>query len=323
LKFFSKEIDDFADYIIKELIQVKTEKFQEKKNAWFDYSFTQEQLGSFFKHIRDANFKDYNEFLELITNILVVRTDENLKFIRQQFNSVIKKRFHNIISTLQNSIKLNDVDRILPELLTSVLKSNTDIQQELQNISAWFNLAEQSSNLILNIETIIKTGIEITNSIYPNRKIHPEILDETDLYLSGAYCQQLIYITRILLDNIITHSGLESEDLKVKIRAAFDESKVNSSYTTILNLSFSNNINENIQLDELAGKLEKIKEKFNSSALKFENINFEGGSGFEKIKKILSIDLGGRKSSIDFYLSEQLIEVRLSLEVTIKTVSDD
>ncbi|MBC8986699.1 hypothetical protein H9X96_13020 [Pedobacter sp. N36a] len=264
LKTFSREIDNLADYIIKELIQVKTEKYLEKKSALFDYSFTQEALGSIFKHVRDANFKDYNEFLDLITNILIGRTEDNLTIVRDVLTNQVQEKFHLIITQLQNSIKLYEIDKHLPELSSSILKSNTDIQQELENIAAWFNLTEQSSNLILNNETIIKTAIEITNSIYPNNKIHPTINDETDLYLSGPYCSQLIYINRILLDNIITHSGLTTDSLNVIISANLDQTKETKEiYSTVLNLSYLNNIGPNINKELLKQKLDLLEDKFN------------------------------------------------------------
>lgn len=324
LRTFSKEIDDLADYIIKELIQVKTEKFLDKKVALFDYSFTQEGLGSIFKHIRDANFKDYNEFLDLITGILIRRTEENLATIRSVLIHQVNEKFHLIVTQLQNALKLNEIDKLLPELSSSILKSNTDIQQELENIAAWFNLTEQSSNLILNNETIIKTAVEITNSIYPNNKIHPAINDQTDLYLSGQYCPQLIYINRILLDNIITHSLLGTDTLNVVISANLDQTKETSEiFSTVLNLSYINNLSSGIDKQELRQKLDLLKTKFNDPKAKFENINFEGGSGLEKIKKILTIDLNIKEYDLDFVLDEENIEVKLSMRVTIKIVNDD
>lgn len=324
LKTFSKDLDDLADYIIKELIQVKTEKILDKKNALFDYSFSQEELGTLFKHIRDANFKDYNEFLELITTILINRTESNLSVIRGVLTKQIQERFHDIITQLQNSIKANDIDKQLPELSSSILKSNTDIQQELENIAAWFNLTDQSSNLILNNETIIRTAVEITNSIYPNNKIIPLINDDTDLYLSGQYCPQLIYINRILLDNIIMHSGLPPEDLKVTISANLDQTvQTEEAYSTVLNLSYSNNIHSDIEQTSLSTKLGKLKSKFNDPDSKFENINFEGGSGLEKIKKILTIDLNINDYHIDFVVLNNNVDVKLSMRVTIKIVNDE
>jgi hypothetical protein len=324
LRNFSKELDDLADYIIKELIQVKTEKYLDKSNALFDYSFSQDQLGSVFKHIRDANFKDYNEFLELITNLLVARTEEILTLIREILTNQIQSKFHLIITQLQNSIKLEDIDKLLPELSSAILKSNTDIQQELENVAAWFNLTEQSSNLILNIETIIKTAVEITNSIYPNNKIYPVIKDETDLYLSGQYCPQLIYINRILLDNIITHSGMGAEDLDVVISSNLDQTKETEEvYTTVLELSYTNNLHQDTDLKKLDEKLKHLAIKFNDPESKFENINFEGGSGLEKIKKILSIDLNVDDYGINFLVGNYSVEVKLSIRVTIKTVNDE
>src|SRR5690606_16791643 len=95
-------------------------------------------------------------------------------------------------------------------------------------------------------------------------KIIPLIKDDTDLYLSGQYCPQLIYINRILLDNIIMHSGLPPEDLKVTISANLDQTvQTEEAYSTVLNLSYSNNIHPDIEQTSLSTKLGKLKSKFN------------------------------------------------------------
>src|SRR5690606_8186997 len=107
------------------------------------------------------------------------------------------------------------------------------IQNELRNVSEWFHLSDPTTNLTLDLKSVIHTSLEITNSIFPNNKINPKSIDiDFDYPIVGAL--NLIYIVKILLDNIIIHSGLTGDEKEVEISS---ESKDNS-----LTLVFSNAI---------------------------------------------------------------------------------
>lgn len=307
MKAFSKKVDDRTESIIRDLIQVKTEKSNEHPNGLFDYSLQEEQLAHLFKVSRDT-ITDYESFLDFVFEFLEAKTEILLRNIRDYFNTTIKSDYESIIMDFHSAIRKIIGENTFADLNSSIVKCRTNIQTEIENISEWFNLSNPSSDLILDIDTLIKTGIEITNTIYPNNQITPTIEVETDLKLRGDL--HLLYIIRILLDNIITHSGLPGEELHVKIVAKL----INDS---ILRLAFTNNIAAHKQISDVEAKLLEAKQNWKKSQGEFEKINIEGGSGFDKIRRILTVDMACRNHELDFEIGKDG-NVTVSIDLSVK-----
>lgn len=309
-KKFSKEVDDTIEFIIKELIQVKTEKYQTKNKALFDYSLNQEQLAHLFSATRE-NIKDYTSFLDFVFEFLEAHTKILLDRIRENFLGEIKNKFDLIISDFQFQLKKIIDNYPFVDLTSSIVKCSTDIQNELRNISEWFHLSNPSTDLVLDIRTLIQTSVEITNTIYPNNKIHPLIITEFEIPLIGTI--HLIYITRILFDNIIKHSGLDSSNLNVEVKAELIEDR-------ILRLGFKNNLSDNINLSYLEHDLAKTKAKWGTDKYDYEKINVEGGSGFDKIRRILAFDMRGKNYDFNYLLEEGSLTIFIDIDIKLENI---
>ncbi|MFL5741009.1 MAG: hypothetical protein ACJ75B_12380 [Flavisolibacter sp.] len=307
LHTFSKEIDDYTEFIIKELIQIRTEKHDKKPNALFDYSLSQSQLAQIFQYIR-KEISDHKSFINVIFSLLIEQTEIILRQVKETFTKEITEEYISIIARLQDTIKdvLGSIP--YPELMTAIMKCSTLIRREIADISEWFNISNPTSDLYLDISTLLQTSIQITNRIYPYKKINPDITIRSDYTIKGSI--HLIYIARILLDNIILHSDVENYDLKVKI----DVSTNSDGY---LKMIFINNLAESIDLLELNGKLKIIKDGWQRSDQNFEKTDIEGGSGFDKIRRILKFDMKRANSSFDYEISNGYLSIIIGLETTV------
>ncbi len=305
IKSFSKRVDDYTESIIRDLIQVKTEAKAEKQMALFDYSFDQKELAYLFAFIREK-IKDYNTFFDFVISELENRTKEILNAVRGYFNSEVKNQYDTIIMDFEKEVRNIIDENAFGDLTFSITKCTTNIQNELVGISEWFSLSDVSSNLVLDVETLIHTGVQITNSIYPNKQIHPQIKVKDNYRLRGVI--HIYDIIRILLNNIINHSGLNSDDLDVHISS-------DSVIDKILRLSFTNNLADTVNLDELAGKLQGIKERWENQTIALEKINIEGGSGFDKIVKILLFDMAHEKLYFDFKIENKSVTISIGFNI--------
>jgi len=303
IKKFSKSIDELTEYIVKELIQIKTEKQIKKPHALFDFSISNQELAQLFTISRD-NIKDYNNFLDFIFEYLQRLTEKLLSIIRGVINEEIKSKYNVILQDFNKEIKSVLGTNAFPELTSAINLCGTNLQNELRSISEWFYLSNSGQDLLLSVKVLIQTAIQITNTIYPNSQISPKVTDETEQPITGTI--HIIYICKILLDNIIIHSKLPSSELDIQI-----------SYGTVdgyLQLTFRNNISDEINHDELVNTLDLAKSKWDKSSSDFDNINVEGGSGFDKIRRIVSFDLGCEKYKFDYLITESNLEVMLFLD---------
>jgi len=303
LKDFSSKIDKLIQVILKEYIQVYTEKHINKSRGFFNYRFSEDYLWLSYNVVKDR-LSDYNQFLDFAFEELEILTEKHLQSIRTLFNSEIKELFLENIDDLLEKVNKALDGNTFTTLTSSIMRCRTEIQDELRNISEWFRLSNPSADLMLDIDTVLKTSIEISNSIYPNHQIQPEL--KTDLSIKLVSSIHLIYITRILLDNIIKHSGLDSSNLKVLISAELLEQN-------LLRLSFSNNLSKEKNLEELVRILDEKKERW-LDITNFEKINIEGGSGFDKIRRILAVDMKCNKIGFDYTLENYNITIMIDIE---------
>jgi hypothetical protein len=302
---FSKKIDDYTEFIIKELIQVKTEKHDNKQNALFDYSLTQHQLAAAFKVTRDS-IKDHKAFINLIFEYLTALTEDILENVKKAFVGNITETYTQIVTEFHDEVKRIITGHSFPNLTSAIMKCNTLIRRELINISQWFNISNPTSDLLLDINTIIQTSIQITNRIYPYKKINPDIITPRDINLKGSI--NFIYITRILLDNILQHSYVDTNNLKVIIEIAL----TSDGY---LKLTFSNNLSNKLDLLEIDKKLSEIKDKWDNEEQDFNKTDIEGGSGFDKIRRIIMFDMRNKQHRFEYSIKGDMLSISLFLKV--------
>jgi hypothetical protein len=305
IKEFSKQIDDFTEYIIKELIQVKSEKHTQHQNAFFDFSLNDTALAYLFKDSKDR-ITTHSTFLDYVFDNLEALIDIRLKETRAIFQQGIKDNYTKIIDDFENRIREIIGIKSFVDLTNSIVKCKTNIQTELDNISEWFNVSNPSSDNLLDFETIIKTAVEITNTIYPQNQINPVIIVDNDIVFVGGV--NIIYLIRILLDNIIKHSKLQDSNYNSKIQV--DISNNNS-----LKLSISNNFDKRYR-DEIIQKLNLAKKKWSNND-DFSKSNIEGGSGLDKIRRILSVDMKMNNYSFDFQVKENHLVIFIIMEIQI------
>lgn len=304
IKKFSKSIDEYTEFIIKELIQVRTEKHSKKINALFDFSISNAELAILFAAARQ-NIKDHNFFLSFVFDYLQRNTERILTRIREIINTDIKDKYNSLLQDFNTQIKEIIGNNTFPELTSAIGLCGTSIQNELKNISEWFYLSNTSKDLTLDLKVLIQTAIQITNTISPNSKLNPRISEDHPIPIVGTI--HLIYVCRILLDNIINHSKVSPNELDIEISTKVTDDN-------FLEISFRNNLSNSIDKVALNEKLLKVKNKWDLSSNDFENIDVEGGSGFEKIRRIIAFDLECEFYKFDFKLEGDFLTIILSIE---------
>jgi len=304
IKNFSRAIDEYTEYIIKELIQVKTEKYTKKPKALFDFSISNKELAYLFT-IASENIKDHNIFLSFVFDYLERFTEKLLANIRVFINEELKNHYNIILQKFNTDIKEIIGSINYPELINSISLCGTRIQNELTSISEWFYLSSSSKDLVLDLRVLIQTSVQITNTIHPNFRTNPIITEDIHIPIVGTI--HIIYLSRILLDNIMLHSKLNAADLKIEIHSTITEDKY-------LKISYKNNFSETINKRDLAQKLEVVKNKWNNSSKDYENIDIEGGSGFDKIRRIVAFDLGCETYKFDFVIEENNLTISIYID---------
>jgi hypothetical protein len=279
---FSSKVDDFTQTLVKEYIQIITERKFDKQKSLFNFAISDDQFRVLYN---ESNITATNHvgLMNYIFDILETMLIANLKSIRYVLNNQVKEYYLDLLNEFYE--KINDIDsgNSLTLLYQSISRSQTEIINELQRISAWFNLSNPSIDSTLDIETIVETAVEITNTIYPNKNLSATINDISGVpFTIGT--TNMIYICRIILDNVIKHSGLDASSQVVEVKSELIKNN------TVLALSFKNNIDPKLS-GSVNSALKKVKDEWEVNRLNYKKINEEGGSGYDKIRKMMAIDM--------------------------------
>lgn len=299
LKQFSKEIDDYTTFIVENLIQIQTEKTVDKENGIFKFFTNDSTLFNYYSQNK-LSFDSTESIIDmLLTNLVNHTIFELQQEIDSVFSHTIPNKFEKIINTtIEDLRELN-----LPvdcQLIPNLIKSSTEIRNELDEISNWFYLNTTSSSTLLSIETVIDASIELTNKINPNHKTNPVINLKCEPF--GVY-SSLIFVFNILFNNIIQHSKLSSDRVNTKIEI----DSLDDKYFTI---KFSNSINDRVNFTENKNKLQKIKENWNNHN-NIDRSNKEGESGYDKIKRILIYETFSKTDRFEFEIEKNQISIEL------------
>jgi len=298
IKKFSKEIDDYTEYIIKELIQIKTENRNQKPHALFDFTLSDKFLAWQFS--KNDIWTTHKSFLEYVFTVLEEQVKSDLKTIRDYFNSNVKEKYTTIINDLAMEIRTIIGETPFVNLINSISVCQTIIQNEINSIIEWFNISMPSTDNVLDLKTIVETSLEITNTIYPSKRLRADIFVNENIHFQDGI--NLIYVVRNLLDNIIKHSSCKESDYGVVIRGDYYGNGIELIVENKIDIRSQNEINEN---------LKQAKELWQQNG-DFSRINIEDKSGFHKIRRILEVDMNFN-SQFDY----NIIEDRLSIHIRI------
>jgi hypothetical protein len=300
LKKFSSEIDLYTSAIVDTLLQIKTEKIADRPDALFQYMTHDELLFSFYM-TNNSRFDSIETTVEILLTDLVNYTLINVgeDVVNAFTKGTISQRFQEIIESLLGDLK----DEDLPygcDLISNVMKSTTDIQNELEYLAEWFYLNTTSPSTLLSMETILNASLNLTNRINPLFNLSPIIKIEKDF----AGYSSLIFVFNILLNNVISHSNLENDEINLTI-----EVKVSNEEGYAL-ISFKNNLNSEFDYSANRQKLEQVKANWNNHH-NIDRSNKEGESGYDKIKRMLIYETLTKTDRFEYELENDSISITL------------
>lgn len=280
---FSQKIDSISEELKNKKLQIKTEK--KESEGFFDYSFDNSELLQLFTK-RIASITNYELFFDEIISILWEKTELNLTKIRDDISDNIKETMVGLLVNLSKEVEVifDKYEQIeVNELIRNITLCQTDIRNELDKIAAWFKRTNSKTINEFYINLPIDSTITTLKRLFKefqNLEINLNI--NSDMKFEGENFPHFCYIFQNLLHNIIEHSELKCDQLKVDI----DIKNVNDE----LVIKISNNFSENIDLNDRNDQIQKTRELLLNS---FDNdkIRAEKGTGYLKIQKTLKSDL--------------------------------
>jgi len=283
LSDFSQKIDTISDELKNIKLQISTEK--KESEGFFDYSYSKSELLSMFTN-KIAGIAEFEDFFEVVISILWDRTEINLTRIREDISEKIKEIMVSSLVDLSKEVESifdkNEYQEV-NELIRNITLCQTDIKNELDKIAAWFRRTNSKTinefYIQLPIDSTLTTLKRLFNR-YQNLNINFDI--DCDIKFEGENFPHFCYIFQNLMHNIIEHSELNYDVLKVTIKI---EVIGNEIFIIILN-NFSSDINLDSRNEEIQKTRDLLLQSYDN-----DKIRAEKGTGYLKIQKTLKSDL--------------------------------
>jgi hypothetical protein len=198
---FSSKIDTLINKIIKENIQISLNG--EHENGWFDYEFPLKDLQSY--SITLYYEENYKVFCKKVLEILWARTDENLEKIRTILQDEVKTEFVNIMNEFDSDLRNLLTKEKMPEILTTLTTSSTNIQNKIDKIATWFKRSgkTQSDFKLQNLMDIICTNVQ---RAHPLKMLEVNSNYAFDKVIKGEFYEHFNDFIRIFIENILKHT---------------------------------------------------------------------------------------------------------------------
>jgi hypothetical protein len=301
---FSRKVDEIAQKLNKEMIQVKTEL--KHSAGLFDYVFSLANLFDLFEE-EFIHLSDFDQFLDAVFRILWKRTNENLELIRKTISVTLKNIIHDSIRLLEVEIRNLIEPNQANELLQNIARCQTNLQYNLDGVAQWFTISRSSIIPQFSLDDLVKICIASINNIYPNKKVYPDTKFNGDVIIDGAFFAPFFDIVRTLLDNVLVHSDLPPEEMSIKIETIISEGR--------LILKIKNNLAKTIRELDPVASLKSTHSSIQASQLT-GIIAKEGRSGLMKVHKIMAIDLQRKDFILDFsYDEDDRFAVMVAMEM--------
>jgi len=303
-KAFSKSIDDQIQTIVKNLIQIQSNNNRKKPQALFNYNFAEEYLYVMFR-ATSVEVNNYDDFLNTCFEAIKAHTETLLQKISSFFRLDVTHKFDQLLDQLVDELNLilPENDEFLSKIIQEINQTSTIIQREVYSIADWFKLSNNLDKTVLDFETIVKIAVESIN-LY-SKKIDPKVHIKTNiLFQHSLYYVDLL---KIMLENAIKHSGVSNEELEVDIIVESEELEREGVSISNVKITIENNLKLGIK--GLKDKLSKVRMGWKSD---LDSVNREGGSGFQKVKRILQYDLKALDNNFDFQMKDDKLQIILS-----------
>lgn len=295
---FGKTVDSLIDKLKNQWIQIKTETSNPK--GLFNFQMYLHDLERLERSV--STDTTYEELVDSIFDELWKKTDVSLLDMRKQINGELKDEFNEAFDFM-----LVEIDKLkekidITDLKEQIISSKTTMQYELEKISQWFTRNNSSYMSSFSADIILDIVHELTKNIYNNQEI---ILKKhvDKIHINGGKLKSFVDVMFILFDNIIKHSHVD-ENINVEVNIERRKDR--------LLIRCSNEISEDIVTMENNERIEVIKRNINKKK-EMSYVSREGGSGFYKIEKIITVDLNCPLTMNFDYSKDQFI-VELDIE---------
>lgn len=283
LNRFDKRVSELIGQLKNELIRVR---MKEAPNGLFVFEATNDELVELQASVSAAT--SYDDFVASLVAFLWGQVENSLTVIRAELNGPFARRVESAVDALLKSVVTNVDQSRVREFVDAVARARTEFALQLERVVSWFARAGSPPTEPYSIETVVGVATAITNNCWPKKVIDPTVEVASPLQLKGDTLIPLIEVLMNCFQNANQHGSVGGGAPEVRV--------VVSRQAKDVRFVVSNSLSFDVKVPELKQELERrIADSLQSSNSPL--VAKEGGTGFRKMQRALSVDSIGHSLS--------------------------
>lgn len=252
------------------------------------------------------------EFYECVVELFWIDLGNSLEHLRNEIEQDLKKFFYDSLDELQTDI--NDLDKrgiesIVSECNYAINSCKSKVELTVNEFSEVFKKPNISHDDFI-MEELVETALSISEKIQKDfSKINLKKKITVKEKFKGAYFPHFIDMLSILINNALEHCGF-SDISNLNIEISINKVKgveeklldlsnsdlqkddlIIDENTEYIEIKVTNNLSDEINIHEIRENLNNVLKHNKPLADIKRYVQSEGGTGFYKLKKILSYNI--------------------------------
>lgn len=302
IEYFDLETDESR--ILSDKLNVFSRGFdelvQEMKDTWIQVKRRPEDPGLFdfvprefeisFIASRTNENTQFDEFLDLIIELLQTRLDLTLKVVQKEVIITGKKKANRLLTNLLREIDEINLGWRKGELATAINLARTSMSAAFDRVGEWFQLSARSRKAAFTLNEVIEISeTHIQRSVPGFRaKVSYNVVEYDDVDPKEAVIVNNLVsfgdVLNMALDNVVRHSKLKG-NLYADIVITFVKDDTGDRIRFLV----ENDLGPGVATPENISRISELREELHSDRLG-EAVTTEGGTGLLKIWKTLLHD---------------------------------
>lgn len=285
LRLFAQKFDDLVRMILSEWIQVRKDS---AGKGLFDFSLTLGQTKLLSRLVKADTTLD--QFVSSVVQAFNELLDVHLDTIRDRLSDEAKPRANQLLTELQAYFERLGDQNDTRDIVNALGVARTEMQIAFDRVVEWFRRSGPGETDPVRIQDAINIGLESVRAI--SRGLECELsLGDSTLYIYSRQLAGFVDIFFIIFENIVRHSQA-AEIPRANLAMTYEDSR--------LRFVIENEIAADVASEERRGRVSEIQTAIQQKEETRRFVGSEGGTGFHKIRKILSHDFGVRDPRLAF-----------------------
>ena len=271
---FSQRVDEIIAIVKDAWIQIKGPA---KPDGLFDFEFTPNQMLRLFERLTKT--RESAVFVDGIIEELQKRTEANARLVKTRLEQDMASDLLRALDDLSADVSAIDQSIQHSPFADAVARCRTNVSNAVASIAAWFDASSKDKPPDFSLQLLCETAVAQVHNCFPQTAFSPTIEVRVAGECLGKVfvgCSDMMFI---LLENIVKHAGVSAATSSITL----------SETGARLQLTVRNILSPHV-LARATQDAASITAVTPRSGL--DSVRREGGTGYQKLHKILRYDLG-------------------------------